>query len=454
MSDALAASDAAPVPVDDLGRLEQIVDDVLGEATRLGASSAEAALSASAGLSVNVRMGDVETVEHVRDKGLGVTAYFGKRKGSASTTDFSTRALRETVKAACDIARFTAADDCAGLADAELMAEEIPDLELHHRWEIGPDRAIEIALEAETCARDHDPRITNSEGAGVDVHDGCTVYGNTHGFLGAYRGTRHGVSCVVIAQDEAGMQRDYWYSAARDPEALEDPASIGVHAAERAVARLGARRLASASVPAVFAAEVATSLFRHFVAAISGGSLYRRSSFLVDHLGKQVFPSDLRIHEQPHLPRAVGSAPFDGEGVANRARDVVSEGVLRGYVLSSYSARKLGMQTTGNAGGVHNLTVEPGELGLADLLREMDRGVLITELMGMGINIVTGDYSRGAAGYWVEGGRISHPVEEFTVAGNLRDMFLGIRRVGADVDRRGNYRTGSVLLERVTLAGE
>lgn len=435
--------------------LEDLVTDALAEARRAGASAAEASASSSTGLSVNVRLGEVETIEHTRDRGLGVTVYFGQRKGSASTTDFAPAALRETVHSACAIARHTAEDDCTGLADAELMASELPELDLCHPWSLSAEGAIERAQATEQAARDVDPRITNSEGASVDIGEGSHVYGNSHGFLGGYRGTRHSTSCVVIAEDEAGMQRDYWYTVSRDPQALEAPEAVGRRAGERTLRRLGARQLDTRTTPVVFSAEQAGGLFRHFVAAVRGSSLYRRSSFLLDHLGKRVFPEQVRIHEQPHLPRALGSAAFDGEGVATRPRAIVAGGVLEGYVLGSYSARKLGMVTTGNAGGVHNLTVDPSpaRADLDGLLREMGTGLLVTELMGMGVSTTTGDYSRGASGFWIEDGQIAYPVEEITIAGNLRDIFLGIAAIGNDVDLRGNVRTGSVLVERMTVAG-
>ncbi len=435
-------------------RLESLVSDLLEEARRRGASAAEVGVSADTGLSVNVRMGEVETVEFHRDQGLGVTVYFGTRKGSASTADLRPEALRETVQAACDIARHTAEDPCAGLADPERMAREIPDLDLDHPWGIDTERAIETALACENAARAHDARITNSEGAGVDSHRGLRVYGNTHGFLGAYASTRHSVSCSVIAGSAQGMQRDYWYTTARDPAELEAAEAVGRRAAERAVRRLDARRVQTREVPVVYAADVAGGLLRLFLGAIRGANLYRKASFLVDHLGKRIFPEFVRIDERPHLPKALGSAPFDAEGVATRERTLVEDGVLRGYLLDSYSARKLGMETTGNAGGVHNAIIEPGPHDLDGLLRAMGTGLLVTELMGHGFNLLTGDYSRGAAGFWVEGGEIRHPVEEITVAGNLRDMFLGLAEVGNDVDLRSGVRTGSILIERMTVAGE
>ncbi len=435
-------------------KLKSIATDILSEAKRRGASAAEAGISTSSGLSVTVRMGDVETIEHTRDKGLGLTVYFGKKKGSASTTDFSREAVSDTVKAACAIARHTSEDDCAGLANAELMAKNYPDLDLLHPWPLTPQKAIEIALDTENAARAFDSRITNSEGADVSHHEGSYVYANSNGFLGGYATSRHGISCAVIAKEDSGMQRDYWYSVARDAGELESPSRVGERAAGRAVQRLGSRKLSTRTAPVIYTAETARGLLHHFVSAIRGSNLYREASFLLDHLGKKVFPEGFDIREEPHLKRALGSAPFDSEGVATRARDLVRDGVLQGYVLDSYSARKLGMQTTANAGGVHNLVVEPDEVSFETLLKEMDTGLVITELMGMGINAVTGDYSRGACGYWVEGGEVAFPVEEITVAGNLRDMYAGIRRVANDVDVRGNIRTGSVLIERMTIAGD
>lgn len=449
-----------PVPVAEdnatgIARQQDIAADALREARRLGASSAEVAISSSAGLSVNVRIGEVETIEHTRDKALGITVFIGHKKGSASTTDFSSRAVNECVAAACGIARYTSEDQYAGLADAALMATEIPDLDLHHPWDMGPDAAIEIALETEAAARSLDSRIVNSEGAGVNRLEGIQVYANSHGFNAGYPSSRHSISCAVIAGDDSGMQRDYWYSVSRDPLQLENAEAIGRRAAERSLNRLGSQRLSTRSVPVLYAAQIAGGLFGHFVNAIRGGNLYRKASFLVDALGKTVFPAHVRVHEQPHLSRAVGSSAYDSEGVATSNRDLVSDGVLQGYVLSSYSARKLGMQTTANAGGVHNLTVDPspGEGDLDELLATMGSGLYVTELMGMGVNTVTGDYSRGAAGYWVEAGAIQYPVEEITIAGNLRDMFLGIRAIGADQDKRGNIRTGSVLIDKMTVAG-
>jgi len=434
-------------------RLTALVREILAEAKQQGATTAEAGVNISQGLSVSVRLGEVETVEHTRDKGLGLTVYIGQRTGSASTTDFGREALRDTVRAACAIARHTAEDDCSGLADPDRLAREIPDLDLHHPWNPGVNQAIVLARECEAAARGVDKRITNSEGASLSTHEGLEVYGNTHGFLGAVAGSRHSLSVSVIAQDEAGMQRDYWYTSARDAKALDTPATVGHLAADRTLRRLNARRLSTRQCPVLYEAPIAGSLLSHFVGAIRGGALYRQSSFLLDSLGKKVFTDFVRIHEQPHLKGALGSAAFDGEGVATAPRDLVHDGVLLGYVLDSYSARKLKMPTTGNAGGVHNLTIAPGPDDLAALLKRMDTGLFVTELIGFGVNTVTGDYSRGAAGFWVENGEIQYPVEEITIAGNLKEMFRHLAAVGSDVDRRGNIRTGSILIENMTVAG-
>lgn len=435
-------------------QLENLVRDILAEARAQGASAAEAGVSLETGLSVTARLGEVETIEYNRDKGLGVTVYFGGRKGSSSTSDFTPDAVREAVRAACGIAKYTAEDEYAGLAEAALMARDVPDLDLCHPWDISAEQAIELAIECEAAARGMDVRITNSEGGSVSSHQGYRVYGNSHGFIGAYPSTRHSLSCAVIGGEGEGMQRDYWFTVARDSAELEEAAEVGRRAAQRTLRRLDARRLPTCQVPVIFAAEIATSLLSHFTSAIRGGALYRKASFLLDHLGKQIFPAHIRIHEQPHLKRALGSTPFDNEGVATQARDIVRDGVLQGYILDSYAARKLGMQTTGNAGGVHNLVIDPGALDLDGLLRRMDKGLLVTELMGMGVNAVTGDYSRGAAGFWVENGEIQYPVEEITIAGNLRDMFMRIAEVGNDVEVRGGTRTGSILIEEMMIAGE
>jgi PmbA protein len=443
-----------PTAEDTRSRLQELVRRSLDEAARGGATQAEAAVSLDTGLSVTVRLGEVETLEYQRDRGMGITVYVGKRKGSASTADLSWPAVAETVTKALSIARFTAEDECSGLADAALMAREVPDLELAHAWDIDAERAIELARRAESAALAVDPRIRNSEGGSVSSHAGARVYGNTHGFLGAYPYTTHSISCVVLGQQDDGMQRDYWYSTAREASALESPEEIGRRAGRRTVDRLGARKLGTRKAPVLFAAEMARGLVGHFLGAVRGGPQYRKSSFLCGAAGQQLFPSWVGMVERPHLKRALGSAPFDNEGVATRDRALVDGGVLTGYVLDSYSARKLGLATTGNAGGVHNLEVGgPGE-DFEGMLRRLDTGLLVTELLGQGVNLVTGDYSRGAAGYWVERGSIAYPVHEVTIAGNLRDMYRGLVAVGADVDIRGGVRTGSILVEQMTIAGD
>ncbi|MCP5417310.1 MAG: metalloprotease PmbA [Chromatiaceae bacterium] len=434
-------------------QLQQMVEDMLREAERQGASGAEAGVNFDIGLSASIRLGVVETIEHTRDQGMGVTVYFGQSKGSASTSDFKPEAIRDTVRAACDIARFTSADPCNGLADAELMAREQPDLDLYHPWNIDVDQAIAIGIECEAAARDLDPRITNSEGATLNSHRGIQVYGNSHGFIGGYPSSSHSISCAVVGQQGDSMQRDYWYTSARSPEDLESAQTVGRCAGERTLARLGARQIKTCEAAVIFQAEMAVSLLRSLTGAIRGSALYRRSSFLLDQLGQQIFPACVHIHENPLLPRGLASAPFDAEGVATAPKDLVRDGVLCSYVLGSYSARKLKMQSTGNAGGVRNLTIDPGELDLAGLLKEMGSGLLVTELMGSGLNMVTGDYSRGAAGFWVEHGEIQYPVEEITIAGNMRDMFAGVQAVATDVEQRGSIRTGSWLLRPMMIAG-
>ncbi|MFC1748361.1 metalloprotease PmbA [Pseudomonadota bacterium] len=435
-------------------QLENVVADILAEAKGQGASDSEAAVSIESGLSVTARMGEVETVEHNHDKGLGVTVYFGQSKGSASTSDFSVTAIKDTVAAACRIARYTAADEYSGLADAALMAKSIPDLDLTHPWDISPEQAIDIALECEGAARSFDERITNSEGASVSSHQSYRVYGNSHDFVGSYGGTRHALSCAVVGQQDEGMQRDYWYTSARCASELEAADIVGHKAADRTVKRLGARKIKTCQVPVLYSAEVASGLLSSFFSAIRGGAQYRRSSFLLDSLEQQIFPDFVTIDERPHLHRGVSSAPFDREGVATQDRAFIKNGYLQSYVLDQYSARRLNTQTTGNAGGVRNVFISTGDMDLYALCREMGTGLLVTELMGHGANIVTGDYSRGAAGFWVENGVIQYPVEELTVAGNLKQMFMDIVAVGNDVDTRGNTRTGSILLSNMTVAGE
>jgi len=434
--------------------LQQLAEDVLKHARDKGATACEVDVSEGFGQSVGVRCDEVETIEFNRDKGVGVTVYCGQRKGYASTSDFSPQALRDTVEAALAIARFTAADDCAGLADAELMAHDTPDLDLYHPWALTVEDAIETARRCEQAAFDASPLVSNSEGASISTQQAQFVAANSLGFMGGYPTSRHYISCSVIAGENDGMQRDDWYTTHRDAAQLEDPLRVGRIAAERAVARLGGRKVSTGDFPVLFEATLAGGLLGSLVHAASGGALYRKASFLVDHLGKRVLPEFVNISERPHIRCGLGSAPFDSDGVATREREVVSGGILQGYFLSAYTARKLGLQTTGNAGGSHNLIIEPGELGLDGLLRKMNRGLLVTELLGQGVNYVTGDYSRGAAGYWVEDGGIAYPVEEITIAGNLRDMFAGIVAVGNDVLVRGSKQTGSILVDRMTVAGE
>ena len=434
--------------------LQELAQRVLATARRLGADTGETAISRSQGFTTTVRLGAAETVEHNRDKSMVVTVYFGKKTGSASTSDFDSAAIDDTVRAACSIAKYTAEDEYSGLADPARLATEILDLDLDHPWHIDFTQAIDIATECEDAALKFDPRIKNSEGATVSTQRGTEVYANTHGFIGRSSGTRHSISCSVIGEANDAMQRDYWYSTARDYQDLEAAQAVGQIAARRTVARLGARKIKTTQCPVLYEATVASSLLAHFISAVRGRALYRKASFLLDQLGNSIFSGGVDIGEQPHLLKAAGSASYDAEGVATVTRDIVQAGVLEGYVLESYSARKLGMETTGNAGGVRNLTIKPGNYDLDDLIKNMGTGLLITELIGSGVNIVTGDYSRGAAGYWVENGAITHPVEEVTVAGNLKDMFKHVVEVGSDVDTRGNIRCGSILLERATVAGD
>ena len=441
----------APLP--ETSRLEAMVQDIIGQAQARGADAVEAGVSLDTGLSVTVRLGETETLEYNRDRVLGLTVYFDQAKGSASTADFSPGGVASTVQAACDIARYTSRDEYAGLADPERLARVIPDLDLYHPWDIDAAHAIELATECEDAARAVDPCIDNSEGGTLSSYVGLRVKGNSNGFLGGYRTSYHSLSCAVVGRQGDEMQRDYWSEGARDRHDLPSPAVIGRRAGERTLRRLGARQISTRQAPVIIAAETASSLFRNFIQAISGSALYRKSTFLLDHLGKPVFPDFMHIHEQPLLPKGLGSVPYDAEGVATAPRDIVTDGILQGYVLNSYAARKLGMETTGNAGGVHNLTIDPGDKDLPSLLQAMGSGLLVTEFIGFGVNIVTGDYSRGAAGFWVENGEIQYPVDEITVAGNLRDMFMGIAEVGSDVDARGNIHTGSVLIENMTIAG-
>jgi len=430
------------------------VATALEEAKRQGATSADAAAGLDSGLSVTVRNADIETLEHHRNQSLSVTVYQGQRKGSASTSDLSPDAIQEAVEAANRIARFTSEDDCAGLADADLMATDFPDMDLYHPWSLTAEQAIDIARDCEAAAMRQDKRITNSEGASVNAFQGVSAYANSHGFSGIKRGTRHSISCSVIAQDEQGMQRDYDYTSSRIPEKLDDPEKVGRSTAERTVRRLGAKKLSTRKAPVLFAPDLSRGLMGHFTSAISGGALYRKATFLLDMLNEGVFPDFVHIYEDPRILQASGSASFDNEGVATRKRDLITQGVLQGYVLGSYSARKLKMQTTGNAGGMRNLRIDSGSDDFTALLKRMGTGLYVTELIGHGINSVTGDYSRGAAGFWVENGEIQYPVEEITVAGNLKEMFLDLQSVGTDIDLRGNTQTGSWLIGEMMIAGE
>jgi PmbA protein len=435
-------------------QLRQIADDVLRHAKSKGASAAETEVSEAFGQSVTVRQGAVETIEYNRDKGVGVTVYIDHRRGHASTSDFTSKAVRETVEAALSIAGFTASDDAAGLADEGLLARGTVDLDLYHPWSLPVESAIELARECEAAALAVDPRITNSEGASLSTQQSHFAYGNTLGFLSGYPSSRHTVMCSVIAGEGDSMQRDDWYAQARAAGDLDDGRVVGRQAGERCVRRLGARRLATMQVPVLFEAPIASSLLGHFVGAVSGGSLYRKASFLLDSLGQTVFSPLVRIRDLPDLKRGLASSPFDDEGVATRRRDIVDQGVLQGYFLGSYSARKLGMVSTGNAGGNHNLLVDSTGEDFSALLKKMGRGLLVTELLGMGVNQVTGDYSRGAAGFWIENGVIAYPVQEITIAGNLKDMFRGIAAIGTDVVVRGSRQCGSILVEDMTVAGE
>ena len=433
--------------------LSERVADALSYARKRGASQAEASASSNTGLTLRVRMREVETLESHQDHSLGVTVYRGKRRGSASTSDLSSGAVRETADKALSLARFAAEDEYAGLADADRMATEFPDLDLHHPWDLEAEQAMELALECEAAALDSDPRISNSEGAGVDTGESAFAYGNSHGFLQSGRSSSHSLSCVVLGEQDGQMERDYDFSVARASDELTPVKEVGESAAERTIRRLGARKIKSTKAPALFAPRVARSLIGHFCAAVSGRALYNRASFLLDSLDKPVFADCVNLNERPHIPRGLASRAYDGEGVATANRDLVCGGVLNGYFLGSYSARKLGMVTTGNAGGAHNLFLESTGQSCEELLAEMGEGLVVTEMMGQGANTVTGDYSRGAAGYWVRGGAIEHAVHEITVAGNLKDMLRNIAAIGSDVDRRGGIHTGSILIENLSIAG-
>jgi len=440
------------------GELRSLAQSVLDQARRAGAAGCDCDVSESHGLSVTVRKGKPDTVEHNRDRSLGVSVYWGERpkarRGHASSSDFSPAAVRQTVEAALAIARHTAQDDCAGLPDADMLARDTPELDLFHPWALSTEEAIELARRCEAAAFAVSKKIRNSEGASVSAQHSQFVSANSLGFVGGYPGSRHWLSCSVIAEDRGLMQRDDWYSAARSPERIADAVALGRYAGQRTVARLGARKIPTTQAPVLFEAPVALQLIGHFVSAVNGGNLYRKTSFLVDSLGRELFSPIVHIDERPHVPQAMASTPFDEEGVATRERTIVRAGTVEGYFLGSYSARKLGMKSTGNAGGHHNLFVRSEGPDFAGMLKHMRKGLLVTELMGQGINLVTGDYSRGAAGYWVEGGEIRFPVEEITIAGNLAQMFKGIAAIGSDVVTRSGRSSGSILIERMTIAGD
>ncbi|MFA6015538.1 MAG: metalloprotease PmbA [Gallionellaceae bacterium] len=433
--------------------LREIAQDLIQYARKQGATASSAEVSDGFGQGVSVRHGEIETIEYNRDKGLSVSVYIGQQRGNASTSDFSPQAVRDTVNAALNIARFTASDDCAGLPEPEMLATEFPDLDLYHPWLLDVDNAIELARDCERAAFATDKRINNSEGATVNVHEAQFVFANSLGFVGGFPTSRHSVSCAVIAGKDDGMQRDYWYSVARNAAEILRVEEIGRIAAERTVRRLKARNLATMQVPVIFEASVAASLLGHFVGAVSGASLYRKSSFLMDCLNEKIFSSVVHIEDVPDIRRGLASSPFDDEGVKAQHRSIVDDGVLNGYFLGSYSARKLGMKTTGNAGGNHNLIVKSGDMDFAGLVKTMQRGLIVTELLGHGVNPVTGDYSRGAAGFWVEHGEIQYPVEEITIAGNLKEMFKGIIAIGNDVVVHGSRQCGSILIDRISVAG-
>ncbi|MDO8263878.1 MAG: metalloprotease PmbA [Gallionella sp.] len=438
--------------------LRNIAQDMLDYAKKRGATAAATEVSAGFGQAVTVRHGEVETIEYNRDKGLGITVYIGQQRGNASSSDFSPQAVRDTVDAALSIASYTAIDDCSGLPDADMLARDFPDMDLYHPWDLPVDAAIEMARQCEQAALDTDKRISNSEGATVNLHESQFVFANSLGFIGGYPSSRHSLSCAVIAGQEDAMERDYWYAVSRDAKDLMDAQQVGRIAAERTVRRLNARQINTMQVPVLFEAPVAASLLGSFVGAVSGSSLYRKSTFLLDQLDKPVFAPHINIEDIPDIRKGLASGAFDDEGVRTQRRIIVENGVLHGYFLGSYSARKLGMRTTGNSGGNHNLILkasggQSGELDFAGLLKQMGRGLLVTELLGQGVNHVTGDYSRGAAGFWVEHGEIQYPVQEITIAGNLKDMFRNIVAVGNDVLVQGSKQCGSILVEGMTVAG-
>lgn len=434
--------------------LTELAKEILKQAEAFGATSADVSLSEAKGFSVTVRMGKVETIEHHQDRGVSLTVYLGHKTGMASTTDFDSEAIKATVNKAYSIAKYTEEDEYAGLADANLLAKRIPDLDLFHPWEITPTEAVEVAKECEEFARAQDVRITNSEGATVNTCQTHYIYANTHHFMGEMKTTRHSIDINLIAKEKGEMERDYDYTVARDANDLMSIKNLAKNTAYRTVKRLSARKLKTQKTPVIFEARLARGLLAHFIDAISGSRLYRKSSFLLDHLNKQVFPKFMTIDQRPLILKGLNSSAYDDEGVQTVERQYVESGILKSYVLNSYSARKLGLQTTGNAGGIYNLFVNTSNRNLDDLIKQIDAGLLVTELIGQGVNIMTGDYSRGAFGYWIEHGEIQYPVHEITIAGNLKDMFLGIQSIAHDVDTRGAIRTGSILVDQMTIAGE
>ena len=434
-------------------QLESIVADALDTAKKKGATDAEVAISRQTGISASTRLQQVETLEFNHDGALGLTVYFGKRKGNASTADLRPEAIQEAIDAACNIAKYTSDDSCNGPADASLMPDAVPDLSLFHPGNLSPDAAVEKAMLCEAAGMEHNSLITNSEGATYNSHYGVRVYGNSHGFVAGYPSSRHSLSCMLIGEENGEMQRDYGYSVSRVTERLWTPERVGIEAANKTVGRLGARKIKTCKVPVLLAADLAGGFFGHLVGSISGGNLYRNASFLQNMLGEKVFPEHVSIVERPHIPCALASAPFDSEGVATQDRMVIEQGVLQTYLLTSYSARKLGMANTGHAGGIFNWLVRHSDQDLQGMLKALGTGLYVTELMGQGVNLVTGDYSRGAAGFWVENGEIQYPVHEITVAGNLKDMFANLVMVGSDLERRGQIQTGSILFSEMQVAG-
>ncbi|WP_017443836.1 metalloprotease PmbA [Gayadomonas joobiniege] len=441
--------------IEEMNQVKQAVADALAYAKQLGASATEVSISKQQGLSLNCRMQEVETIEYDRGGALGIAVWFGQRKGNASTSDLSAQALRETVEAACNIARYTSEDPFSGPADAELLinADKIPDLDLHHPSSLSNQQAIDLVMACEQSGLDFDSRIKNSDGASFSSHQGFKVYGNSQGLIAAYPSSRHSLSCSLIAQDKEDMQRDYAYTVSRNFAHLNSAENVGVEAAKEAVSRLHSRKIKTAKVPVLFNNQIASSLFGHFIGAISGGNLYRKSTFLLDALNTQVFPDWLNIQEDPFIKQGLSSRAFDSEGVATQQKEIISSGVLNTWLLNSYAARKLKLQSTGHAGGIHNWLVGANAGQFDDMLKQLDTGLLVTEMMGQGVNLVTGDYSRGAAGFWVENGQIQYPVDEITIAGQLKNMFKNIRAVGSDVEKRGAIQCGSVLVDEMTVAG-